>query len=180
MARWPTPDPRLASFSDVAYIAPIFGNPDTVTYQFIRSLNILFVCAPASIFPVKIWWRSNHFIRMSLTSLCTVHVSYQVVHYCTLSGHLFSTPEILLSDAYAELVVSLKRLLSEWHLFCAPKIYLSGAYYWYRRIDIAFDYASNRTTFVLCLLRRHLIRIYIDIDIAYFIAFILLFLSVYL
>jgi len=152
MASWPTSDPWLISFWDVAYIAPIFGNPDTVTYQFIRPLNILFVCTPFSIFPVKIWWRSNHFIRMSLTSLCTVHVSYQVVHYCTLCGHLFGIPEI----------------------------YLSGAYHWYRRIDNVFDYASNRTTFVLCSLRRHLIHIYIDIDIAYLIAFILLFLSVYL
>jgi len=102
-----------------------------------------------------------HWLHFALSTCRTK--SYTIA----LCGYLFSIPEVLLSGAYAELVVSLKPLLSEWHLFCDPEIYLSGAYHGYRCIDIVFDYASNRTTFVLCIL--HLIHIYIDIDTAYLI-----------
>ena len=42
-----------------------------------------------------------------LTWFCTVHVLYQVVHDDNLCGHIFSTPEISLSGAYAKLVVCL-------------------------------------------------------------------------
>ena len=128
MACWPTSDPGLISFWDVAYVAPIFGNTDTVTYQFHCTLNILFTCAPVSIFPRKNMVAPRSFLYAYYwLDFCNVHVLYQVVHDHNVCGHIFSTLEI----------------------------YLSGAYYWYRCIDIVFNYESSRTTFVLCLLPKH-------------------------
>ena len=127
MACWPTSDIRLIFFWDVAYVAPIFGNTDTVTYQFHCTLNVCSYVHRFPYFPQRYGGAQTMFIRMLLTWFCNVHVLYQVVHDDNLCGHLFST----------------------------PRIYLSGAYFWYPCIDIVFDYESNRTTFMLCLLHRH-------------------------
>ena len=109
-------------------------------------------------FPQKYGGAQIIFIRMLLTGFCTVHVLYQVVHDYNLCGHLLSTPEISLSDAYAKLVVSLNNYCRKDTYSAPPKLFkwciLLISLHWYCVwLWVQSDYV------VLHLLRRHWLHI---------------------
>ena len=103
---------------------------------------------------------------------------YQVVHDDNLCGHIFSTPEISLSGAYAKLVVSLNnycqndilhpRNLFKWCILLILLYYTSCLIFSTIGLHSCYAYCID----IDCIP-------YTNIDIAYYVACILLFLSVY-